>query len=116
MSKSGKSKEPDDPFDDPGWLEYAEHVRTELIPMIDKSAITMALVSGAPPDPKQACELGYMVMLDKPIIAVVVPGCKVPKKLLLVADAIVEGDMNDPEMGRRLASEIDRVMKEKGLK
>lgn len=106
----------DDPFKDPSWLEYAEHVRKELIPMIDKSAITMALVTDTPPDPKQACELGYMILFDKPIIAVVVPGSKVPEKLVLVADAIVEGDMDDPEMGKRLASEVDRVMREKGLK
>lgn len=102
---------PDDPFQDPQWLEYADHIRKELIPMIQDSAITMSLVPGDGQvcDPKFAVELGYMIMLDKPIIAIVNPGAKVPPKLTLVADEIVEGDINDPDFQDRLHAAIDRV-------
>lgn len=87
----------DDPFTDPEWLAYAAHVRNELIPMIKESAVTMAMVTGSDPDPKQAVELGYMIMLDKPIITAVTPGAKLPNKLAVVSDAIIEIDMDDPE-------------------
>jgi nucleoside 2-deoxyribosyltransferase len=101
----------DDPFESAGFLEYAQHVREELIPMIENSAVTMALVpsgGGKQVDVKMAVELGYMIMLDKPIIAVVTPGSKVPLKLATVADAIVEGDLDDPTFQERLAAAIQR--------
>ena len=63
----------DDLFDDPGWNAYVTHVRTELIPMLEGSAMTISL---APNDPKGtdikfAIELGLSIMLDKPIIVVI---------------------------------------------
>jgi hypothetical protein len=60
-------------------------------------------------DVKFAVELGFMVMLDKPIIAVVSPGSKVPLKLAKVADEIVEGDIGDPDFQERFHAAIDRV-------
>ena len=102
--------EPQDPWEDPGWLEYARHAQEEMVPMLKNSAITLALVPGKDVDPKMACELGYMIMLNKPIIAVVEAGVKVPDKLVRVADEIVEGaDMNDPDFQKRLTDAITRV-------
>ena len=101
-----------DPWKDPGWLEYAEHVKAELIPMIKDSAVTLSIVpSDNKPDPKFAVELGYMIMLDKPIIAIVNPGSKVPLKLAKVADEIVEGAPGDPDFEKRLMAAMDRVRK-----
>ena len=92
---------------DPHFLMYAQHVRDELIPMIQGSAVTLSLV---PPDNeidvKFATELGYMIMMDKPIIAVVTRNCKVPAKLIQVSDAIVEGEIDDPDFKTRLAEAI----------
>ena len=68
----------DDPFDSPEWQEYAQHVREELLPKIEESAIGVSLYNGAL-DPKLAIETGYLILLDKPIIAVVTPGAKVPR-------------------------------------
>jgi hypothetical protein len=86
-----------DPFKDPQWLSYADHVRNELIPKIRESAVTMSMVTGSEPDPKMAMETGYMILLDKPIITVVTPGASVPAKLALVSDAIVRADLDKPE-------------------
>lgn len=98
------------PWDDPQWREYEKHCRETLEPMVSDSAVCMSLV---PPtdgvDPKFAVELGYMIMLDKPIIAVVSAGRKVPLKLVKVADEIVEGDIGDPDFEARLKAAIDRV-------
>lgn len=100
----------DDPFDDPAWLEYADHVRKELIPKIRGSSVAMSMLTGSDFDPKIAVETGYMVLMDKPIITLVVPGVKVPNKLALVSDEIVEADMDKPEeTARRIAEAMKRI-------
>ena len=95
---------------DPRFLMYAQHVRDELIPMLRGSGATLSLV---PPDNqldvKYAVELGYTIMLDKPIIAVVTRDAKMPDKLAKVADAIVEGEVNDPDFQARLAAAVAAV-------
>jgi hypothetical protein len=102
----------DDPFQGEEWAGFAEHVIVELIPKIDQSAIAISLVPGGnKTDVKFAVELGFMIMLDKPIIAVVAPGAKVPRKLAKVADEIVEGDLDDENMQKRLHAAIDRTIK-----
>lgn len=103
-----------DPFDDPVWKAYAKQAREKLAPMIEDSAITVSVYSGAEVDPKMAIETGYMVLLDKPIIAVVTPGCKVPGKLALVADEIVEMALDDPTFPKRLQAAMARVMAKQG--
>lgn len=101
-----------DPFEGPEWERYAEDVKKNLIPRIKDSTCSMALFSGGDPDPKQAIELGYMFLLDKPIIAVVIPGAKVPDKLVRVADAIVEADPSQPE---KASAAIAEALKRLGV-
>lgn len=103
----------DDPFEDPQWLAYADHARNELVPKLKESAISISLLTEGKTDIKFALELGMSIMLDKPIIAVVMPGVAVPPKIRAVADAIVEGDVNDPDFGDRLQEAIRRTV-EKG--
>jgi nucleoside 2-deoxyribosyltransferase len=106
---------PDDPFETPEFKAYAKHVRDTLIPMITDSAVTMSIVPGDnKPDVKFAVELGFMIMLDKPIIAIVSRDAKVPLKLAKVADEIVEGEIDDPDFQGRMTAAIDRVMKKLG--
>lgn len=100
-----------DPFTDPGWLDYAEHVINDLVPKIRGSAATVSLVPKGKTDVKFAVELGLSIMLDKPIIAVVAPGTRVPAKLIKVADAIVECEPGDPGFGERLAAAIKTTVK-----
>lgn len=87
----------DDPFDSDEWRQFAERCITELVPKIDGSSVTISLVPNGPSDVKFAVELGFSIMMDKPIIAVIQPGMKVPGKLLAVADSIVEFDPNNTE-------------------
>lgn len=100
------------PWEDPSWLEYAEHARNDMLPKMKGSAITLALVpEGNDVDPKMACELGYMIMLDKPILAIVQPGTKVPNNLVKVATEIVEmgESMDDPAFQQRMAEALRRM-------
>jgi hypothetical protein len=104
----------ENPFDDPQWLEYAQHARDELFPMIRDSAVTLSIM---PPvdagiDPKWCLELGAMILLDKPIIAIVPPGTRVPAKLARIADEIVEGgELDSEEFQVRFMKAMDRTTK-----
>ena len=98
----------DNPFEGPEWAEYSDHVKENLIPMIRDSAVAVSLVSDQL-DPKLAIETGYMILMDKPIILAVTPGSKIPSKLALVADEIVEVDLDDPSFSDRLREAIERV-------
>jgi hypothetical protein len=53
-----------------------------------------------------------MIMMDKPIIAIAHSGVAIPKKLRLVADRVLEADI-DTEPGRQALPEaIAKTMKE----
>jgi len=64
--------------------------------MMQASEIIMTLWSGSL-DPKLAMETGYAVLLDKPIIGAITAGAKVPAKLILVCDELIEVDMTTEE-------------------
>lgn len=100
----------DSPFESDDWQRYAEHAVNDLLPKMRGSAFAIALVPDRP-DVQIATQLGFMILLDKPIIAVVTPGTPVPAKMIAIADEIVEGDMKDPGMQSRLLAAIDRATK-----
>ena len=77
------------------WEEFARHCREELIPKIDDSAIIMSLVPDRT-DVKFAVELGFAIMYDKPILALVPEGVTIPGHLARVADKIITVDLADP--------------------
>lgn len=98
------------PFQGPEWEEYAKQVREELVPMVGDSSI--AVLSVVPPDKLDvafAVQLGCMILLDKPIIAIVNRGSKVPNKLAIVADEIVEGSIGEPGFETRFRAAISRI-------
>lgn len=96
--------------DDPEFKEWAERVRAHVLPQISESALNVSLVPAGDMDVKFAVELGLSIMMDKPIIAVVQPGTKVPAKLVLVADRIVEADI-PADLGK-VREAIEAAMKE----
>jgi hypothetical protein len=96
--------------DDPDVAAWLRRANEELRPMIKGSAHTMALISGEEPDAKQAVELGFMILLDKPIILAVIPGVAVPVRLARAADEIVEVDMDDTvKAAASLTAAIGRI-------
>ena len=98
-----------DPFEDPEWVEWATRVSNDVVPMILKSAISLSLVPKGKADIKFAVELGLCIMMDKPIIAVVQPGTKVPAKLIAVCDEIIEASLDEEDFTERMAAAIKRV-------
>jgi hypothetical protein len=96
---------------DPEWQAYQTHVRTNVVPMIRDSELTISLVPTDPADVdvKFAVELGLSIMLDKPIVLVVDPTTVIPDRLRRVADEIVVGRPDEPGARDRLTAAIERI-------
>lgn len=90
----------------PEFERWAARVRRELLPMIEGSRAVISIVPTGEPDVKFAVELGLAIMLDKPIVAAIEPGTRVPEKLARVVDRFVEIDFGDPSFRQRLADAV----------
>lgn len=96
-----------------GWDDFVEHVRRDTLQKMSDSAFVASFVPrGDEVDVKFAVELGLSIMLDKPVLAIVLPGAKVPERLRRAADEIVEADV-DLEEGRRAIMEAMERMQER---
>lgn len=96
-----------DPWDDPRAKRWAAHVRHQVFPMIERSS---AFVAVAPPEPdvKAAVELGYGLLLDKPLLVIAAPGRLVPSRLARAADIVIDGEPSDPAVANRIREFLDR--------
>lgn len=92
--------------------EWEDHVRRELIPVLEGTAVTISLIPRGETDIKFAVELGLSILMNKPIIALVLPGMSIPSGLAAVAAEIVEVDIvRDPDGAQRsIADAFARVM------
>lgn len=90
----------------PEFDEYADHIKKELLPKLKDSAFCLSLVPKGPSDVKFAVELGFCIMLDKPIIAVIRPGTKIPEKLARVVDRFVEYDPDNADDNKNRLTDV----------
>jgi hypothetical protein len=100
---------PENPFEDPEWEEFVTAVRTELVQKIVGSHVMVSIVPQGEVDVKFAVELGLGILLDKPIIVLAMPGVEVSEKLRLVADEVVEADIDLAEGRKELMDAIRRM-------
>lgn len=100
----------EDPFDNEEWERYADRAISELVPKIRDSAVGISVIPEGRADVKFAVELGFLLMMDKPLLLIVPPGAKAPAKLVGVADEIVEGLPGDDGFDERLHVALGRVM------
>lgn len=96
-----------DPWQDPDTKAWIADTQERLPGMIKDSAIVLSLVPEGDPDVKFCVELGMCIMLDKPLLAVVRPGTKVPDHLVRVADLIVESNMETAADREKLAKAVE---------
>lgn len=89
--------------------EFERRVNEELLPVMKGSSMIVSIIPRNGIDVKFAVELGISVMLDKPIIAVVQAGAKIPEKLSRVVDEFVELDFDDPDMKTRMQECIEKI-------
>jgi hypothetical protein len=93
-----------------GWDEFVQHFRRDALVKMTDSALVAQLVPDKDKfDVKFAVELGAAIMLDKPILAIVMPGTHVPPKLRMIADEFVEADIDTEEGRKEVARAIARM-------
>ena len=94
--------------------EFEDHVRENLIPKIEGSKIFVSIVPAPQKvDIKFAIELGIAILLDKPIIAAIVPGVKISEKLSRVVDRFVELNMdNSSETANGIREAVESLDKD----
>lgn len=93
------------------WLNRAER---EVLPMVKRSAATIS-INPEHPDAKIAVELGFTLLLDKPLVIVSFSGRNIPEHLRKAADlVIVTEDPSDPEVGRQIHEFLDSLPEKKG--
>lgn len=97
------------PFDSEEWREFVAAVRTDAVEKIAGSAAMISIVPEGEYDVKFAVELGLGIMMDKPLIILVQPGAKIPEKLRLVADEVVEADIDLQEGRDKLGEALKRL-------
>ena len=101
--------EPDDRTE---WDRFVDHFRRDALGKMEESAFIASLVPSGEFDVKFALETGAAILLGKPIVAICHPGAELPGKLGLVADIVVEADV-DTEEGRRAIAEALAGMRER---
>lgn len=99
-----------DPDERAEWERFVRHVREDAVKKIDGSAMVASILPNEP-DVKFAVELGFAIMLDKPILVIVPPGRegKIPEHLRWVADQILEVDI-DTVAGQEELAKVMRTM------
>lgn len=101
-----------DIWGDPEAQAWRERANRELRPMVEGSAVAMMLWNDEP-DAKMAVELGFILLLGKPLIIMKPSGGNVPPHLAKLAQAIVEyDDLSDPTVMERVAAEAKRITEE----
>lgn len=86
-----------EPEDRTQWDEFVDHFRRDALSKIEGSGLFLSLVPREGFDVKFAVELGAAIMMDKPILAVVMPGTEISQHLRRVVDKIVEADLETEE-------------------
>jgi hypothetical protein len=105
----------EDIWDHPDVRAWVKAAREDLVPKIEGSAATIQLwPRGGDVDVKIAVELGFTLMLGKPLIILKPAGENVPVKLVQLADAIVEYDELNAGVMERVHAEVERILRERG--
>lgn len=93
--------------------EWARHQAGEVLPAMEDSAMVMSIAPTGKPDPKFCVELGFALMLGKPLILLADKrAAPIPDKLRQVADEIVEVDLSsdDPAVAARDRATVQAAM------
>lgn len=108
------TKRTSDILRDKQFRKWAKHVREDMVPKMAGSAYVMTIASpnGSDADVKQAVEIGFAILMDKPLIVLKPAGRVVAEKLLRIADHIVEGDMDTAAGRQAIGEKLKAVMKQ----
>jgi len=101
----------DDVYDSDEWNAFVKNFREDALGKMVESAFVMHLIPDKEKfDVKFAVELGASIMLDKPMMAVVMPGAEVPPRMRALCDEIIELDIDTEEGRQELQEAISRML------
>lgn len=102
-------------WEDPRAKEWLRNAQDKLPKLVGDSGIFMSLCPDGEPDAKFCVELGFALMLDKPLMLVAVRGERIPDKLRAVADMVIEYDGGLDETAQKLIQDgLSRMMERFG--
>jgi len=92
---------------------FARDFLDKVAPHIRESGYVMAIAPGeGEEDVKIAVEIGYAILLGKPLIVFQPEGKVVAEKLLRIADKVIRYDMNDKASWERAQQELKNYMEQ----
>jgi hypothetical protein len=94
------------------WDDFVEHFRRDAVQKLEESAYVASLVPRGEFDVKFALETGAAILMGKPMLAIIQPGAEMPGKLGLVADEIVEADVDTEEGRAKVTAALARLMQD----
>lgn len=99
--------------DDRAWNDYTGAFKRDVLPSLLSSAFMLSI--GTTPDPgtmdlRAATELGLMLLLNKPLLLVIMPGEEIPAALIRAAAAVVRVSGTDDAADQALIAAAVREM------
>lgn len=99
---------------DRAWADFSDAFRTEVLPKLLSSGGSLSVFSG--PDDisvQGATEVGYTLLLGRPLILVVTPGVSVPQRLRAVAHVVLDDwDAASLDAQERLSAALREIRDE----
>jgi nucleoside 2-deoxyribosyltransferase len=92
------------------WEGYSRAVEKALLPELESSDVAI-IVYGGKTDVKQATEVGYAVLMGKPLVVIAEADVAIPDGLSEAADTIILGSIDVPEVRLTLASTVDQLLR-----
>jgi hypothetical protein len=101
--------------EDRAWDDYIGAFKRDILPSLLSSAFMLSI--GTTPDPetmdlRAATEIGLMLLLDKPLLLVILPGEAVPAALIRAASGVVTVSGTDAAADQALIAAAVREMVE----
>jgi len=98
-----------DPFASAEWRDFAERAIRELVPKMQDSDVIVS-INSSNPDVKLAVELGFALLLGKPIIMLADRGAVLPPGLTRAADKIIYGEIQHPKTAAKVKAAMDEIL------
>lgn len=92
---------------------FAEDWFNRVLPHMKETALVMTVApEDGVADVKIAVEIGFSILLDKPLIVVAPEGRHVAERLLRIADHVITGDITTDAGREKIGKALERIMKQ----
>lgn len=100
-----------DPFKTTEWYDYSLRVVRDMLPKMKESAVVVSIaVDEERADVKLACEIGFALLLGKPLVIMADKLSQLPPGLARAADEIVYGEIQHPKAQADLMGAMKRLV------